>query len=66
MDCKIFWTEEAIRNLEEILDYLLTNWTSKEVDNFKAKLAQHIDLIKRNPEMFPISSHQPELRKTVV
>ena len=34
MDYKIFWTEEAIRNLEEIVNYLLSSWTQKE--NFRS------------------------------
>jgi len=63
MDYKIFWTVEAIQNLEEILDYLLTNWTQREVENFKAKLSKQIDQIKRHPRMFPTSTFQPRLRK---
>jgi plasmid stabilization system protein ParE len=41
MDYKLFWTEEAIRNLEEIFDYLIDTWSQKEVDGqpnlFKTK-----------------------------
>jgi len=43
MDYKIFWTKEAIRNLEEIIDYLYSKWTQREVDNFKTKLSKQID-----------------------
>lgn len=50
MDYKISWTEEAIRNLEEIINYLLTHWTQREVDNFKAALAKQIDQIKKIPK----------------
>ncbi len=39
---KIFWTDEAVKNLEDILDYLKNRWTSKEVDNFKIKLSKQI------------------------
>ena len=66
MDYKIFWTEEAIQNLEEIIDYLLNNWSQREVDSFKSKLSRQIDLIKTNPKMFPISFFQPRLRKAVL
>ncbi len=66
MDCKIFWTKEAVQNLEEIIDYLFTNWTHREVENFKSKLSKQIDLIERNPRMFPISPFQPRLRKAVL
>lgn len=66
MDYKIFWTQEAIQNLGEIIDYLRFRWTEKEVDNFKAKLSKQIDLISTNPTMFPISSNVPRLRKAVL
>lgn len=66
MAYKIFWTEEAIRNLEEILDYLLSRWTQREVNNFKVKLSKQIDLIGKNPKLFPISTFQPRLRKAVL
>ena len=66
MDCKIFWTEEAIRNLEEILEYLYSMWTQKEVDNFKAKLSKQIGLIRSYPKLFPISIFQKRLRKAVL
>ena len=66
MDYKIFWTEEAIQNLEEVIDYLATKWTQREVDNFKEKLSKQISLIKRNPRMFPVSTFQPKLRKAVL
>ena len=49
MDYKVFWTDEAIHNLEEILDYLIQNWTQKEVRQFKIKLAKQIDLIMKFP-----------------
>jgi len=66
MDYKVFWTEEAVRNLEEIIDYLYSEWTEKEVANFKAKLSVKIDLISKNPKMFPVSDFQPRLRKAVL
>jgi len=66
MDYKIFWTEEAIRNLEEVIDYLYSRWTQREVENFKTKLSKQIDLIHRNPKLFPISTFQPRLRKAVL
>jgi len=34
MEYKLFWSEEAIRNLEEILYYLIHQWTQKGVANF--------------------------------
>jgi len=37
----LFWTEEAIRNLESILDYLSQKWSIKEILNFF--LADQVD-----------------------
>lgn len=45
MDYKLRWSDEAVRNLEEILDNIKFKWTDKEVDNFKSKLSHQLDLI---------------------
>ena len=63
---KIFWTNEAIENLESILDYLKHRWTQREVDNFKNSLSKQISLIEQNPNLFPISQINPRLRKAVL
>jgi len=63
---KIFWTDEAINNLEDILDYLLKNWTQREVDNFKSRLSKQIRLIEQNPNLFPISKYNSRLRRAVL
>lgn len=62
----VFWTDEAIYNLEAIFDYLNLNWTQKEIDNFKRKLGRQIELIEKNPRIFPVSIHNPRLRKAVL
>ena len=65
-DCKVVWTDEAIDNLEAILDYLDHVWTQREVDNFKKKLGKKIELIEQNPKIFPVSAYNPRLRKAVL
>jgi len=66
MDYKLIWTEEAVNNLEGILDYLNQNWTKKEASNFKLKLHKQLDLIVQNPFIFPRSFHHSRLRKAVL
>jgi plasmid stabilization system protein ParE len=66
MEYKLFWSEEAIRNLEEILDYLNHQWSQKEVANFKKKLAKYLDLIIKNPFLFPVSNYNQRLRRAVM
>ena len=65
-DYKILWTDEAIDNLESILDYLNNHWTQREVDNFKLRLSKLISLIQHNPELFPFSPYNSKLRKAVL
>ena len=64
--CKIFWSEEAITNLRDILGYLTNKWTEKEVDNFRKKLLSQLELISTFPLMGPITSRNPNLRKSVM
>ncbi|MCF6332254.1 MAG: type II toxin-antitoxin system RelE/ParE family toxin [Draconibacterium sp.] len=66
MDYKIIWTNEAINNLEEILNYLIENWTQREISNFKNKLSNQIHLIQQFPQMFPVSLYNQRLRKAVL
>jgi len=66
MDYKLVWTHEAIDNLEGILNYLIANWSQKEVIQFKYKLSKQIDLILQFPKMFPVSDYNPQLRKAVL
>ena len=66
MDYKIFWSDESLDNLDSILSYLEEEWTSKEVEKFKSKLGKQIQLITKNPKIFPVSKFQPRLRKAVL
>jgi plasmid stabilization system protein ParE len=66
MDYKIFWSEESLSNLEEILDYLNERWTQKEIDRFKNKLNRQLEIISRFPTIFPVSNYHPNLRKAVL
>ena len=63
---KILWTDEAINNLGEILDYLKNRWTQHEIANFKKKLNKQIGLIEKNPALFPFSTYNKRLRKAVL
>lgn len=62
-DYKFYWTDEAINNLSDILDYLNNRWTQREIDFFKKNLSKQISLIEQNPNLFPISQFNSRLRK---
>jgi plasmid stabilization system protein ParE len=63
---KLHWSKEAVQNLEEILNYLVENWSDKAVESFKQNLGLQLDFIIKNPSMFPSSNHIPRLRKAVL
>ena len=66
MDYRLVWTEEAIHNLDDILNYLIDKWSQREVDSFKSKLSHQLDLILKFPKMFPASDYIPTFRKAVL
>lgn len=63
---KILWTAEAIKNLEQILHYLSTNRTEREVNKFKLKLSEQLQIIAKFPNIFPAPTTAPRLRKAVL
>lgn len=63
---KLFWTEEAIHNLESILHYLSSGWGEREISNFRKALSRQVDLIEKFPMIFPNSEYNPRLRKAVL
>ncbi|WP_291975951.1 type II toxin-antitoxin system RelE/ParE family toxin [Lutibacter sp.] len=63
---KILWTNHAISELKETIDYLENNWTEKKLRKFSAKLDHTIELISKTPEMFPNSLEKKEIRKAVI
>ena len=63
---KVLWTDHAISELKETIEYLEENWTERELRNFSAKLDHTIELISKTPELFPSSLEKNEIRKAVV
>lgn len=63
---KIFWTDHALYELKETIEYLENKWTERELRIFSAKLDHTIELISKSPEMFPISLSRKRVHKAVV
>lgn len=63
---EIFWTEESLKNLDDILEYLTFKWTPREVANFKSKLSKQLEIILKFPYLFPASQKNPHIRKAVL
>ncbi|WP_432419282.1 type II toxin-antitoxin system RelE/ParE family toxin [Gracilimonas sediminicola] len=65
-DFEILWSEKALNDLDRILEYLETQWTLTEVQNFKKILFQRIGLIGKYPKLFRPSKIKPYLRRSVL
>ena len=63
---KIFWTDHALSELEQTIEYLENKWTEKELRIFSAKLDHTIELISKSPEIFPTSLGKKGIRRAVV
>ncbi len=63
---KVLWTDHAIAELKQIIEYLENNWTERELRTFAAKLDHTIELISKSPEIFPVSLEKEHVRKAVV
>ena len=53
---EIVWSEEILQNYFRVLDYLLENWTEKEIETFENKFDDLVERIKSNKEICPKSS----------
>jgi len=62
---KIRWTEEATKNLDSIIFYLETNWTTKELNRFFNKLEKQLYLLSLFPEAYPISLKKRKIHRCV-
>lgn len=63
---EIFWTANAISELNDTLEYLEEKWTESELSNFSKKLDHTIELISKNPELFQVSKKKMDVRRAVV
>jgi len=66
MGYKLRWSEESVQNLDDIIDDIYGKWSEKEVQQFKKKLANLLELIISNPLLFLASIQYPDLRKAVL
>lgn len=53
---EIVWSDESLQNYFGVLDYLLENWTIKQVEKFENSFDALIERLKSNKEICPKSS----------
>jgi len=63
---KLIWSDEALIGLKEIIEYLESKFSEKDVKKFVQKFDKQIRLIKSNPEIFSITPKSKTIRRTIV
>ena len=63
---KLVWSDRALGDLRNIIDYLTENWTQKEIRTFAKKLDKRLEIIALNPRLFPQSKKRRNVRRSVL
>ena len=63
---KIFWTDFALSELENTIEYLEENWTERELRNLALEIEATLNLLSHNPNLFQASDTKKEIRRVVV
>ena len=65
-ELKIVWTQRAKTTYSIVLDYLVDNWSKREIIQFMNRVELVIQAIRQNPEIFPASTQNKRIRRTIV
>ena len=66
MALKIVWTPKALEGLDEVLEYLETHWTSKEILILEQNIEDFKAQVKRTPLIYPTTGKYKYVRKAVI
>jgi plasmid stabilization system protein ParE len=66
MALTVKWTLQAEKGLGKVIEYLEKEWTVKEILQLEKNINQVIHQIGLNPELYPKSEKNKQLRKIVV
>ncbi|WP_320284996.1 type II toxin-antitoxin system RelE/ParE family toxin [Elizabethkingia sp. HX QKY] len=62
---KVFWTQNALDELSGTIEYLKNNFTEKELKKLAQKLEDTIEVISKNPTIYP-KSDSKQIFKAVI
>lgn len=66
MALKIVWTPKALEGLDEILEYLETHWTKKEILILEQKIEDFKTRVLKYPQIYPPTGKHKLVRKAVL
>ena len=59
----IFWTINAERSFNDLIDYLIKNWTNREYQKFIERTQELLTHIRNNPFSFQESDKYQNVRR---
>jgi plasmid stabilization system protein ParE len=62
----IKWSLQARDDLKNIINYISSNWTDKEVREFAKKLNKRLNVIANFPALFPKTLQKENVRRSVL
>lgn len=63
---RILWTDLALKELESTIEYLMNNWSEKEVKTLALKIEETLELVSMNPNLFQSSEIKKDLRRVII
>jgi plasmid stabilization system protein ParE len=66
MQYQIIWSPKAKLTYNQILDYLETAWTEKEIKNFIERTEEALNHILSNPFLYPHSRRKKRIHRCVI
>ena len=63
---KILWTDFALKELENTIEYLEENWTEKQMQNLAVNIEETLILISQNPDLFQVSEVKKDIKRVVI
>jgi len=63
---RVIWTTEASEALNSNLDYLIAEWGAQVASEFLDRVDEVVDVIKSNPEIYPLINKNEQIRRCVV
>lgn len=62
---EIVWSDQALKELEETIEYLEKNFTNKELRKLSVEIERNLDIISKNPLIFS-RTEKLDIRKVVI
>ena len=63
---KITWSPKAVVTYAAVIEYLLEEWTEKEIRNFVSRVDKKLQLLKTQPLIGRASGKKPHYYRTLV